>query len=88
MDGLVSYALQVFHPSDTVEISINNEDNKQNMSIGLSFSRRVQISRYVFWSMLEKVTQSNAESQDLDTLTFHVNSVPISVEYGKRAETP
>jgi hypothetical protein len=53
---------------------------------GLSFRRRDQISRDVRWSVFDKVTQSNARYQALDTLTFHIHSVGMPVGFGK-AET-
>jgi hypothetical protein len=37
--------------------------------------------------VFEKVTQSNARYQSLDTLTFHVHFVGMPVGFGKRAET-
>jgi hypothetical protein len=37
--------------------------------------------------VFEKVTQSNARYQALDTLTFHVHSVKIPVSFGKKADT-
>ena len=46
--------------------------------------RRNQISREVLWGVLEKET--NARYQALDTLTFHVHSLKMSVGFGKRAE--
>ena len=54
--------------------------------MGLSYGRRDQISRDVLWILFDKVTQSNARYQALDTLTFHVHSVGIHVGFGK-AET-
>ena len=45
-----------------------------------------QISLDILCSVFEKVTQSNARYQALDTLTFHVHSVGMPVGFGK-AET-
>jgi hypothetical protein len=70
-----------------VGISIQNADNQQDKPLGTSFRRRDQISRDVLWSVFEKVMQSNARYQALDTLTFHVHSVRMPVSFGKRAET-
>jgi hypothetical protein len=69
VDALFEYFLRDLQPSDMVDISINNADNQQDRPIGLSFRRRDQISRDVMWSVFEKVTQSNARYQALDTLT-------------------
>jgi hypothetical protein len=88
VDALFEYSLRDLQPSDMVGISIYNADNQQDRPIGLSFRRRDQISRDVRWSVFEKVIQSNARYQALDTLTFHVHSVEIPVGFGKKAETP
>ena len=68
-----------------VGISIYNEDNHNDRPIGLSFRRRDQISREVLWSVFERVTQSNARFNALDTLTFTVDSVKMPVGFGKVA---
>jgi hypothetical protein len=62
-----------------VGISIHNAENQQDRLIELSFRRRD-----VLWCVFEKVTQSNARCQALDTLTFHVHLVRMSVGFGKR----
>ena len=86
MNVLFEYSLRDIVPGDTVGISIHNEDNQQDKPIGLSFRRRDQISGDVLWSDFEKVTQSNANYQALDTLTFHVHWVKMPGGFGKRAE--
>jgi hypothetical protein len=73
VDALFEYSLRDLEPSDMVEISLHNADNQQDRPIGLSFRRKDHISRDVLWSVFEKVTQSNARYQALDTLTFHVH---------------
>jgi len=70
-----------------LELSIHNADNQQDRQTGLSYRRRVQISRDVLWSVFEKVTQSNARYQGLDTLTFHVFSFGMPVGSCKKAES-
>jgi hypothetical protein len=65
---------------------IHNADNQQDRPIGLSIRRRDQTSRDVLWSVFERVTQSNARHQALDTLTFHMTSVKMHVGFGKRVE--
>ena len=86
VDALFEYSLRDLQPSDMVGISIHNADNQQDRPMGLSYGRRDQISRDVLWILFDKVTQSNARYQALDTLTFHVHSVGIHVGFGK-AET-
>ena len=86
MDALFEYSLRDLLPSDMVGISIHNADNQQDRPIGLSFRRRNQISRDVLWSVFEKVTQSNARYQAVDTLTLHVHSIGKPTGFGK-AET-
>ena len=83
VDARFEYSLRDFHPSDMVGISIHNADNQQDRQIGLSFRRRDQISRDVLWSVFDKVTQSNARYQALDTLTFHVHSVETETSKGR-----
>jgi len=70
VDELFEYSLRDLDPSDMVGISIHNATNRQDRPIGLGF-RRDQISRDVLWSVFDKVIQSNARYQALDTLTFH-----------------
>jgi hypothetical protein len=70
-----------------IGVSIHNADNLQDRPLGLSFRRRDQNSREVLWSVFEKVTQSNADFEALDTLTFHVYSVRMPVGFG-RTQTP
>jgi len=86
VEALFEYSLRDLQLSDMVGISIHNADNQQDRPIGLSFRRRDQISQDILWSVFEKVTQSNARYQALDSLTFHVHSVGMPVGFGK-AET-
>jgi hypothetical protein len=69
-----------------VGMSIHNADSQQDRPIGLSFRRKEQISRDVLWNVFEKITQSSARYQALDTLMFHVHSGRTPVGFGKRAE--
>ena len=85
VDELFEYALSDLNAGDMVGISIHNEDNHNDRPIGLSFRRRDQISREVLWSVFERVTQSNARFNALDTLTFTVDSVKMPVGFGKVA---
>ena len=56
VDELFEYSLRYLDPSDMVGLSIHAVDNQQHKPVGLSFRRRVRISREVLWSVLEKVT--------------------------------
>ena len=85
VDELIEYSLRDLEPGDMVGISIHNADNQQDRPICLSFGRREQISRQVLWSVFEKVAQSNARYQALDTLTFHIHSVRMPTGFGKGA---
>ena len=62
-----------------VGISIHNADNQQDRPIELSFRKR-----NVLWNVFEKMMQSNARYQALDTRTFHVHSVRMPVGFDKR----
>ena len=55
MDALFEYFLRDLQASDMVGISIDNADNQQDRSIGLSFRRRHQISRDVPCSVFEEI---------------------------------
>ena len=87
VDELFEYSLRDLAPCDMVGISIHNADNQQDKPIGLSFRRRDHISQQVLWSVFEKVTQSKARYQALDTLTFYVHSVRMPTGFGKGDET-
>ena len=49
-------------------LTIHNEDNVQDKPIGFSFRRKDQISEEVIRSVFEKVVQSNAKFNALDSL--------------------
>ena len=83
VDELFEYSLRDLETSDMLGISFHLADNQQDRPIGLSFRRRDQISRDVLWSVFEKMTQSNARYQFMDTLTFHVHSIKMPVGFGK-----
>ena len=68
-----------------VGITIKNQLNQNDKPIGISFRRKDQLSGEVIWSVFEKVSQSNARFNALDMLVVTVNSVTMSVGYGKHA---
>jgi hypothetical protein len=75
INDVFDHVLQDVQDSDMVGVAIRNEVNQSDKQIGLSFRRRDQISGDVIWSVLGKVTQSNAKFNALDTLTIEVHVV-------------
>jgi hypothetical protein len=65
-----------------VGITISNEENVQDKSIGINSRRRGQITPDVIWSVFGKVVQSNARFNALDKLIMAVHSVKMPVGYG------
>jgi len=82
---LFEYALQDVSNSDMVGIIIQNQVNLNDKPIAISFRRKDQLSGEVIWSVFEKVSQSNARFNALDTLVVTVHSVQMPVGYGKHA---
>jgi len=68
-----------------VGITIHNKVNQNDKPIGISFRRKDQLSGEVIWSVFEKVSQSNARFNALDTLVVIVHSVRMPEGYGKPA---
>ena len=85
MNELFEYALQDVSDSDMVGITIQNQVNQNEKAIGISFRRKDQLSGEVIWSVFEKVSQSNARFNALDTLVVIVHSVRMPEGYGKPA---
>ena len=67
---------------DILGIAIHNESDQNHRPIGISFRRRDQLSVDAIWSVFEKVKQSNARFNALDTLTVVVHSVRIPIRFG------
>ena len=65
-----------------VGIAIHNETKQNDKPIGISFRRRDQLSVDAIWRVLERVRQSNARFNALDTLTVVVLSVTMPVGFG------
>jgi len=82
---IFEYILQDVSDEDTVGITIKNQANQNDKPIGISFSRKERLSREVIWRVFEKVSQSNARFNALDTLVVMVHSVKMPVGYGKHA---
>ena len=82
VNDLFEHALRGVGDGDMVGIAIHNETNQNDKPIGISFRRRDQLSVDAIWSVLERVTQSNARFNALDTLTVVVHSVTMPVGFG------
>jgi len=67
---LFEYALRDLEDSDMIGVTISNEVNVKDRAIGISFRRKDQITGDVIWSKFEKVAQSNARFNALDTLVM------------------
>jgi hypothetical protein len=73
VNQLFEYALQNSSPIDMVGITIHNEINKKGKPVGISFRRKDQISQDMIWRVFEKVSQSNAPFNTIDTLVVNVH---------------
>jgi hypothetical protein len=54
----------------------------QDKAIGISFRRRYQLSENVIWSVFQKVAQSKARFNALDSMILDVHSVRMPVGFG------
>jgi hypothetical protein len=79
---MIEYAVRNTRDSDMVGLTIRNTVNMQDKAIGISFRRRNQISENVIWSVFQKVAQSNARFNALDTMIVDVHSVRMPVGFG------
>jgi len=79
---LFEHALRDLEDSDMVGITISNEVEVKDRAIGISFRRKDQITGDVIWSVFEKVAQSNARFNALDTLVMTVHSVKMPIGHG------
>jgi len=79
---LFEHALRDLEDSDMVGITISNEVEVKDRAIGISFRRKDQITGDVIWSVFEKVAQSNARFNALDTLVMTVHSVKMPIDHG------
>ena len=84
VNDLFEHALRSVGGGDMLGITIHNETNQNDKPIGISFRRRHQLSVDAIWSVLERVTQSNARFNALDTLTVVVHSVTMPVGFGRQ----
>ena len=84
VNDLFEHALRSAGDGDMVGIAIHNESDQNDKPIGISFRRRDQLSVDAIWSVLERVTQSNARFNALDTLTVVVHSFTMPVGFGRQ----
>ena len=85
MNELNDYVLEDVSDEDMVGITIQNLVNQNDKPIGISFRRKEQLSGDVIWSVFEKVSQSNARFNALDTFVVTVHSVMMPVGFGRVA---
>ena len=87
VNDLLEYAMQDVFDSDMVGINIQNQVNQKVKPIGIRFRRRDQLSGEVIRSVFEKVSQSNARFNALDTLVITVHSVKMPTVFGYGIKT-
>jgi hypothetical protein len=82
VSDLFEHALQNCDDSHIVGITIRNEENVQDKTIGLSFRRRNQLTPDVIWSVFGKIAQSNARFNGLDKLVLNIHYVKMPIGNG------
>jgi len=85
VNDLFEHALRDVGYTDLVGITIQNEINQNNKTIGISFRWKVKLSGYVIWSVFEKVSHSNSRFNARNTLVVIVHSDKMRVSFGKSA---
>ena len=86
VNDLFEHALQDVGDPDMVGIAIHIESNENDKPIRINFRRRDQLSVDAIWSVFEKVTQSNARFNSLDTLTVVMHSTRMPIGFGLRGD--
>jgi hypothetical protein len=84
---LLEYALRECRACDMVGVTIRNVVNVQDKAIGISFSKKDELSEDVISNVSEKVTQSNATFNALDKLIVEVHSVRMPVGFDGGVKT-
>jgi hypothetical protein len=79
VSDLFEHALQNCDELDMVGITISNEENVDNKTIGLSFRKRDWITPDVVWSVFGKVANSNVTFKALDKLVLNIHYVKILI---------
>jgi hypothetical protein len=64
--------LQCVRDGDMVVVAIHNDINQNDRAVRISFRRRDQVAGDVIWSVFERVVQSNARFNALNSLTIVV----------------
>ena len=82
---MFEYALRNSEDSDMVGVTIHNEVNLLNKTIGISFRRKDQLSEELIWSVFSKVAQSNARYNAMHRLIVVVQSVKMLVGFGRKS---
>jgi len=82
MNNLFDHVLEDVGDADMVGITMHNEVNQRDKPIYFSFRRKDQLSPDVIWKVFDKVSQSNARFNAMDTLIVTVNSVTMPVGIG------
>jgi hypothetical protein len=85
MNDLFEHVLQGVADSDMVGVAICNDVNQNDRAVVIRFRRKDQLSADVIWSVFEKVAQSNARFNALDSITIVVHSVGMPVGFGRVA---
>jgi len=85
VNEIFEYALQDVSDGDMVWITIQNQVDQNDKPIGISFMRKDPLSEEVIWSIFDKMSQSNARFNALDTLVVTVHSVKMPVVFGRVA---
>ena len=79
----IEHALRDIYDSDMVGITIRNNVNQNDKTIGISFRWKDQLCADVVWSVFKKASQSNSRFNALDTLVLTVHSVKMTVSFSK-----
>jgi len=82
VNEIFEYALQDVSDSDVVGITIQNQVHQNEKPVGISLRRNDQLSGEVIWNVFDRVSQSNARFNALDTLAVTVLSVKMPVGFG------
>ena len=78
-------ALRDVDAADMVGITIQNQVKQNDKPTGTSFGRKDQLSGDVIWSVFEKDSQSNSCFNALGTMVVNVQSVTMTVSFGRCA---
>jgi hypothetical protein len=81
VSALFEYALRNLKDSDMVGVDIQNEN--KDKPTGFSFRRKDQLSVEVIWKLFEKVAQSNAKFNALESLIVTVHCVKMPVGFSR-----